>query len=138
MDALVLSVLRHLPDTVAGFDRLAAPSISTRANPRRLPRVSTLKRVVTSGVSVGAVDDGSNDHKTSLGSTIAQGVPRSLASISEGVPSLGVGITLVQEMLEPELAGRRSRHCAGPLAQVRGHETCMCVLGMFQKMRRRG
>lgn len=38
---------------------------------------------------------------------------------SDGLRASGVGITLVQEMMEPELAGLRPKSVAGPLAQVR-------------------
>ena len=53
-------------------------------------------------------------------STIKRTVPGRPQKKSERAPAVvGVGITLVQEMLEPELAGLQPRDCAGPLAQAR-------------------
>lgn len=78
VDALVIAILKHLPDTVVAFDRLG-PTSATRG--------------------------GSSS--------------RSLGNAADLVGSSGMGVTLVQEMLEPELAGRRAANVAGPLAQAR-------------------
>lgn len=118
MDALVLSVLSHLPDTVAGFDRLATAATAPADDATRRARVpSTFTKASTGRVAV----DG--DHvsagKGSMSSTITRWVPGRRPKNGEGDPAPGVGITLVQEMLEPELAGLQPRYSAGPLAHVR-------------------
>ena len=56
----------------------------------------------------------------SMTMTIKRTVPGRPLNLSDTAPAVGVGITLVQEMLEPELAGLQPRDCAGPLAQARG------------------
>lgn len=108
IDSLVFCILRHLPDTVEGFDRFFSPGSADEGG-----------RAATASTSSNAAA------KSSLSSTIARGV--SVAGGGWGATAtarrsahktLGMGIILVQEMLEPELAGLQPRHCAGPLAQV--------------------
>lgn len=101
--ALVLCVLRHLPETVEGFDRFSASSSGGGAAAAKATNAATTK--------------------LSVSSTIARGVyyVRGLETARDEpstTESSGAGITLVQEMLEPELAGLQPRHTAGPLAQV--------------------
>ncbi|CAM9561668.1 unnamed protein product, partial [Scytosiphon promiscuus] len=148
VNALVLLVLRHLPDTVEGFDRFSAAAATTKtsvvatstehkAEPK--PRQAAVKlRFVPDlpAFSHEAPWSGSGDGKRpvspvrqSLSSTIARGVAAvggpigtsdgRGASDGKNVSASGTGTSLVQQMLEPELAGLQPRHRAGPLAQAR-------------------
>lgn len=110
--ALVLCVLRHLPETVEGFNRFSASS--------------------SGGGEAAAKATNATTTKLSLSSTIARGVydVRGLDPADRDEPSTpelsGAGVTLVQEMLEPELAGLQPRNTAGPLAQVR-HDSSLIL-----------
>ena len=111
IDALILCILRHLPDTVEGFDRFSDP-----------------RGGEGDGGSTAGAASSSSTAKLSLTSTIvrevsfAGGRAGGASGAAGGAPQTsGAGIILVQEMLEPELAGLQPRHCAGPLAQARIH-----------------
>lgn len=142
INSLVLSVLRHLPDTVEGFDRFSTPAAGNAAGTgaakpklgqKTKPTLSPAK-LLGSKMSTfeedhdGAVDEGNATAaaKLNLSSTIARGVTAAssgrlgaAAADLDDAPASEVGTTLVQEMLEPELAGLQPRDCAGPLAQAR-------------------
>ena len=106
VDALVLSVLKHLPDTVAGFNRFSPAGVT----PADLPSKGVF-RMKTSLTGLGGVE-------ASLSSTVARGQTNKRLGAIETAPMMGSGVSFVQEMLEPELAGLRAKNCAGPLAQV--------------------
>ncbi|CAM9346959.1 unnamed protein product, partial [Ectocarpus sp. 4 AP-2014] len=141
INALVLSVLRHLPDTVEGFDRFSTPAAGNAAgtgaakpklgqknNPTLTPAKLLVSKMSTFEEDHdGAVDEGNATAaaKLNLTSTIARGVTAAssgrlgaAAADLNDAPASEVGTTLVQEMLEPELAGLQPRDCAGPLAQA--------------------
>ncbi|CAM9525154.1 unnamed protein product, partial [Hapterophycus canaliculatus] len=155
VNALVLCILRYLPDTVEGFDRFSATATATatpafatsaerkaepkpRKNPTKphfAPKLPAFSREAPWGGS----DDSkraASRAKSSLGSTIARGVAAVGGSMgaSDGGSAItavkspsasGTGTSLVQQMLEPELAGLQPRHRAGPLAQARGASSAM-------------
>lgn len=106
MDTLLLSVLKYLPDTVAGFDRFS-PATTADENRQTKPPPQ-IKRALT----------GLGEVQASLSSTVARGQKKNECA-NESVMSMGTGLTFVQELLEPELAGLRAKKCPGPLAQVR-------------------
>ncbi|CAM9180327.1 unnamed protein product, partial [Ectocarpus fasciculatus] len=137
INSLVLSVLRHLPDTVEGFDRFSTPASGNAAAKPKLEQKTkptlTPPKLLVSKLSTFEEDhDGSGDEsnataaKLNLTSTIARGVTAAssgrlgaAAADLDDAPASEAGTTLVQEMLEPELAGLQPRDCAGPLAQAR-------------------
>lgn len=109
IDALILCILRHLPDTVEGFDRFSSPRGGDG-----------------DGGSPAGAAASRPAAKLSLSSTIvrevfvAGGRGGATSGAAGGALQIsGAGIIFVQEMLEPELAGLQPRHCAGPLAQAR-------------------
>ena len=113
----MLCILRHLPDTVEGFERFCS-----RGN-------------ADEGGSPAVAATSSAAAKSSLASTIARGDSvaggrsRLSATAPRSGPQTGMATILVQEMLEPELAGLQPRHCAGPLAQVRTQIAYLTVGG---------
>lgn len=142
INALVLSVLRHLPDTVEGFDRFSTPAAGNTGAGVAKPKLEqktkptlTPAKLLVSKMSTfleedhdGGVDEGKTTAaaKLNLTSTIARGVTAAgsgwlgaAAADLDDAPASEAGTTLVQEMLEPELAGLQPRDCAGPLAQAR-------------------
>lgn len=122
VDALVLSIFEHLPDTIAGFSRLSTTSKAGVTSPRPFKQPPASRNRNSGHGSIGEdvffADDGAGSGNKTLYSTIAQGVSRKRLELPRGTPVVGAGITLVQEILEPELAGLQPKHCAGPLAQV--------------------
>lgn len=137
VDALVISVLQHLPDTVAGFDRFSKNASAAAASQHRA-QVLPENTKFTAGPSSRSRGVPVHTVGASLNSTIARGVPRKRPEVEESVSTAGVGVTLVQEMLEPELAGLRPRQCSGPLAQVRKswrYKDTVLFAVMFQSTR---
>lgn len=100
-------MLKYLPDTVAGFDRFH-PATTTGENRQTKPPPPSTKRALT----------GLGEVQASLSSTVARGQKKN-ECVNVSVTTVGTGLTLVQELLEPELAGLRAKKCPGPLAQVR-------------------
>lgn len=109
IDALILCILRHLPDTVEGFDRFSSPRVGDGGSGR-----------------VAGTTASSSTAKLSLSSSIVRDVSVAggrgqgeSGAAGGALRTSGAGIIFVQEMLEPELAGLQPRHCSGPLAQAR-------------------
>lgn len=132
VDSFVLSILRHLPDTVSGFDHLSALNVRVEttiaSGARRATALSSLKSAVKGRATSGDKSRGDSvageghprEGRTRVASSIARGVSMMRLRCAEKAVTPGMGITFVQEMLEPELAGLQPRNCAGPLALVRG------------------